>query len=93
MDVANFLQSLFSSGRVVDIALAFMGLEFLYLLWATSPARRGAVAINLMLALGPGACLLLALRCALTQAGFIWVAFWLVLSLPLHLADIVCRRP
>lgn len=93
MEVAALLQSLFTSGLGVDIALVFLGLEFLYLLWAAPPSRRRPVAFNLVLALGPGVCLMIALRCALTQTGLLWVAFWLMLSLPLHIADIVRRRP
>ncbi len=81
------LQSFFASGRAVDLVLAVIALEFGVLLWRRR--RPGAVA----LALGPGVCLLLALRCALTGAGWAWVAFWLAASFPIHLADLARRKP
>ena len=92
MDMTVVLQALFHSGLAVDIALTFIVLEFSFLLWRTHAASRKVAALNLILALGPGAFLMLALRCALTEAGLIWVAFWLAMSLPLHIADVVKRR-
>lgn len=38
-----------------------------------------------------GAFLLLALRCALTGAGWLWIALWLLAALLAHVADIVGR--
>jgi hypothetical protein len=35
---------------------------------------------------------MLALRAALTDAGWQWVAIWLTVSLPLHLADLRHRK-
>jgi len=45
-----------------------------------------------VLALLPGALLLIALRAALTGAGWAWVALFVTLSLPAHLADMRRRR-
>jgi hypothetical protein len=90
--VIDFLASLFSSGLGVDIALGFIGLEFVILFLQAQRGQRVQAAINLMLALGPGVCLMIALRCALTQAGFGWIGFWLTASLPLHLSDIARRK-
>lgn len=92
MDVENILHTFFASGLGVDIALSFIGLEFAFLLWRAPRGARKTCALNLVLALGPGAFLMLALRCALTGASTIWVAFWLAMSLPLHIADIIKRR-
>ncbi len=92
MDPFSVLESLFTSGLGVDIALGFIVLEFAYLLWRAPPDTRKAQAINLIFALGPGACLMLALRCALTGTGATWVAFWLAMSLPLHIGDIARRK-
>jgi hypothetical protein len=96
MEVPALLTDLFKSCRAVDFALAFIVLEFGFLLWRAPKADLIRAAFNLILALGPGACLMLAVRCALTQTGtqtgVVWVAFWLAMSLPLHLADIVRRK-
>ena len=92
MDVIGAFEALLRSGRAVDIALGFIVLEFVYLLWRTPKLRRAPVIPNLLFALGPGACLMLALRCALTQTDMVWVAFWLALSLPLHIGDVLRRK-
>ncbi len=77
------LARLFASGHAVDLVLAVMLAEAAYLL-----ARRRRPAIDLLLALAPGALLLLALRAALTQMGWEWVALFVALSFPAHLADL-----
>ena len=87
------LEPLFKSGHAVDIALVCIGLEFAFLLWRGPESEKLKTLITLILALGPGVCLMLALRCALTQANLIWVAFWLTLSLPLHIGDLLRRKP
>lgn len=92
MDVTAVLTDLFMSGRGVDIALGFIVLEFAFLFSRAPKEGRSKTALNLVLALGPGVCLMLAVRCALTQTGAIWVAFWLAMSLPLHIADIARRK-
>jgi hypothetical protein len=92
MDATSVLTGLFTSGRGVDIALGFIALEFTVLFLRAPNESRSKTAFNLVLALGPGVCLMLALRCALTQAHVVWVAFWLAMSLPLHIADIVRRK-
>ena len=92
MDVLGALESMIASGRLVDVALCFIVLEYLFLLWRAPKLHRRTAALNLLFALGPGACLILALRCALTQTDVLWVIFWLALSLPLHIADIQRRK-
>jgi hypothetical protein len=92
MDGFVLIEGLFTSGLAVDIALGFIVLEFAFLLWRAPSNRRQSAALNLILALGPGACLMLALRCALTGNAIVWVAFWLAMSLPLHIADIIKRK-
>ena len=83
---------LFVSGLAVDVALAAIVLEFLVLCWLGKSGNLATRAITLLLALGPGACLMLALRAALTESSLIWVAFFLTLSLPLHLMDLARRK-
>lgn len=88
----SVLTSLFSSSLGVDMALVFIAIEFAYLLIGGGRKARLSKAFELMLALGPGVCIMLALRCALTGTSVIWIALWLTASLPLHLADVVRRK-
>lgn len=76
----------FASGRVVDLVIVVIALEALWIVLR----RRGDVPGKL-LALVPGVLILLALRAALTGAGWPVIAFWLALSFPVHLADMVRR--
>ena len=79
------MSSFFASGHAVDLVLGFLVLEVLVL-----AGRNGVV--SALLAVLPGAFLLLALRAALTGAPWPWVALWVSLSLPAHLADLARRR-
>jgi hypothetical protein len=91
-DPIAMIERLFTNGLGVQFALSFIVLEFAVLIWRVPKADRAAAAVNLSFALGPGACLMLALLCALTGANVLFVAFWLAASLPLHIADILRRR-
>ena len=77
----------FASGHAVDLVLAVVAAEFVVL----SVRRRGPM-LDRVLALAPGVCLLLALRGALTGAGWPWVALALAASFPFHIADLSRRR-
>ena len=79
------MSSIFASGHAADLVLGVLVLEVLVL------ARSRGVVTALLAAL-PGACLILALRAALTGAPWPWVALWVSLSLPAHLADLARRR-
>lgn len=79
------MSALFASGLVVDAILAVLAIEAAILLLA----RRNA--LDVTLALLPGAMLLLALRAALTGADALWVAAFLAASFPVHLADLARR--
>jgi hypothetical protein len=86
------IQSLITGGHLVDLVLVFMVFEFAFLYTRRRAEHRRGLAIDLLLALAPGAILLLALRAALTGAGWIWIAALLAASLPFHLADLARRR-
>ena len=77
---------LFASGHAVDVVLAFMVAEAIWLI------ARCRAALTVFLMLMPGAFMLLALRAALTGLPWYWVALPLTVSLPLHLADMRHRR-
>lgn len=83
---------LFVSGLAIDIALVVIVLEFLALCLLGKNGTLATRAVTLILALGPGASLMLAVRAALTQSSLIWVALFLALSLPLHLIDLARRK-
>ncbi len=85
------LRELFSNGHAIDLILLFMAAEFAILGWRGRKRLGVGGAANLLLALAPGACLLLAVRAALTGAGWMWVAAFLAISLPCHLADLARR--
>jgi hypothetical protein len=76
----------FATGLAVDIVLAFMAIEAIIII------ARGKPALSVMLTILPGAAMMLALRAALTGASWQWIAMWLAVSLPLHLADLRHRR-
>ena len=78
------MAELVASGRVVDIVLAVTLLEAMALtLWG----RRIAPAM-LAIMLAPGVALMLALRAALTGAGWQWIALCLACAGLAHLADL-----
>ena len=74
---------LFASGHAVDIVLAVMAVEFCWLV-----GKAGWRPLDAALRLAPGAFMLLALRAALTGAGWPLIALLLLMSFPLHLADL-----
>jgi hypothetical protein len=80
------LSALFTSGHAVDLVLAFMAVEAIVLI----VLKRRALTVGLTIL--PGAIMMLALRAAMTGAGWRWVAIWLTVSLPLHLADLRHRK-
>ena len=81
------MRAFFTNGHAVDLVLAVMVIEALFLIF---PLKRRALTVVLMIL--PGAAMMLALRAAVTGAEWPWVAVWLTLSLPLHLADLKHRR-
>jgi hypothetical protein len=76
----------FASGHAVDVVLAFMALEAVIII------ARGRPVLTVVLTIVPGAAMMLALRAAMTGASWQWIAVWLTVSLPLHLADLRHRR-
>jgi hypothetical protein len=63
--------------------LAVIAIEFIWLCTRGSWAARDAA-----LRLGPAVLMMLALRVALTGGAWTWVALFLALSFPIHLADL-----
>lgn len=67
--------------------LAVIAVELVWLV-----GRRDWRVTDALLRLGPGALMLVALRGALTESDWRWIALPLILSFPVHLADLARRR-
>ncbi|WP_017672657.1 hypothetical protein [Blastomonas sp. AAP53] len=74
--------ALFVSGHAADLILIVLAAEFIWLV------VRGAKALDVALALGPAVFIVLALRGALTGADWPMIALPLMLSFPVHIADL-----
>jgi len=83
------MQAFFETGRVVDVVLVVLAVEAIVAFAWLRPSGRAASALAANLA--AGACLLFGIRAALVGSDWYWVAFWIGLSLPLHLADLASR--
>jgi hypothetical protein len=79
---------LFANGRIVDLILLLMLGEAVALGAHHSLTKKGLKPVDVLIALIPGACLLLALRGALTDAHWISIALWLAAAFITHLADL-----
>ncbi len=86
------LKAFFASGHAVDLVLLVIAAEFVFLSTRRRRFGHSPAMIDRVLAFAPGVCLLLALRAALTGAGWIWVAAALAASFPFHIADLIRRR-
>lgn len=80
------MSEFFATGHAVDVVLAVMAIE---VIWLVSRSRPMA---TILLTIAPGAAMMLGLRAALVGAAWYWVAGALAVSLPLHLADLRHRR-
>jgi hypothetical protein len=79
------------SGRAIDLVLAFVVVEGLVLLGAWRLAGRGLPPREVIAALVPGACLMLALRAALYDQSALQIVAWLLAALVSHLIDLALR--
>ncbi|HET7797283.1 hypothetical protein [Nevskia sp.] len=82
------MEHFFASGRVVDLVLFVMLAEAVLLISLHQLKARGPAPVDLIVNLLSGFCLLLALRAALSGAGWHWIALALTGSLIGHLADL-----
>lgn len=79
-----------ASGRLVDAILLLMVAECAAI--AAFGGRMRLALRDVAASLAAGACLMLALRAALTGAAFPWTLLFLALALFAHLADLAARR-
>lgn len=87
------MTELFATGRIVDVVLAITALEALLLLAYRRGTGRGPTPADLLGNLLSGVCLMLALRAALVDAWWGWIALWLVAAFAAHLSDLARRWP
>jgi hypothetical protein len=85
--------SLFETGRIVDIVLAITALEAAAIVAYRRWTGRGPAPANLLGNLLSGVCLMLALRAALVDAWWGWIALALVAAFGAHLNDLRHRWP
>ena len=88
------MEQLFASGSIIDLILVIFAIEAAIVLvyLRRSGLLRGGRGVGTLFAnIAAGACLLLAVRAALTDSPWQWVALWIGLSLPFHLVDLVSR--
>ena len=83
----ELLESLIASGRIVDLMLTVMAVEVLAVTIYRRLTGGGIAFVPLILNIGAGGSLMLALRATLTDAGIEMIAFWLLASLVFHVAD------
>lgn len=87
------VEELIASGRIVDLILGLVGLQFVAILAYRRVTGRGPAAPDVAFSLLAGAGLLLALRASLTGGGWLWIALFLVVALVAHLVDLARRWP
>ncbi len=87
----ELIQGWVASGRAADIILAVVVLEWLALTAWRARGGSGLDPLRLTVMLIPGACLVVALRIALTGGPWQWIALALLASFAGHLADLVLR--
>jgi hypothetical protein len=89
--VIDFVAGLIPDGRIADLLLALLVAEGLLLVVWRRATRRGPALADLLINLGAGASLILALRVALSGADPLLLAACLSLALVTHVADLVRR--
>jgi hypothetical protein len=87
LTIVSWINWLFARGHAADVVLAVIAIELAWLV-----VRRGWSLTDALCRLAPGALMLVALRAALTGQDWRWVALPLLLSFPVHLADLVRGR-
>jgi hypothetical protein len=82
---------LFYSGLITEIIVGLIVLEVAGLALYHRLTGRGPAPADTVIYLLSGLCLMLAVRAALIDAGWVWVAVWLTAGLVAHLLDLFRR--
>jgi hypothetical protein len=86
------MAELFASGRIIDLILIMVVVEALLVWFYRRRTGRGLTLAAVAPTLTSGAMLMLALRAAIADLSWVWIALPLVLSLVAHLVDLVGRH-
>ena len=87
----DILSELILSGRIIDIVLGVLILELLFISILYRTKGKGIPPYPLIVNIGAGGSLALAIKAAVTDAGWQWIAAWLIASLVFHVLDISAR--
>ena len=87
----RWLNTWITDGTAIDWILGLVVVEGVLLVVYHRVTQQGLRAGPILSLLLPGACLLLAVRCALTNAAAPWIAAWLLAAFVTHLADVTLR--
>jgi hypothetical protein len=82
----------FEGGAIVDFILGFMALELLVLILVRKKSWLQHQLFEIIVQMGAGAALLLALRAALRGPDWRPIALWLLIALAFHLWELGLRR-
>lgn len=82
---------LIATGRAVDGILALMLIETIALILVGRKLRRAIPPAQVLVSIGAGAALLLALRAALLGLAWQWISLWLLVALVAHILDLRYR--
>ena len=80
-----------ADATAIDWILGLVVVEAVLLIAYRLATHRGLGTGPVLSLLLPGACLLLALRCALTGSAAVWISGWLLAAFVTHLADVALR--
>ena len=85
------LSELILSGRIIDIVLVVLLLELIIVSMLYRARGTGVPPYPLMVNIGAGGSLALAIKASLTGAGWQWIAVWLMTSLVFHVLAVNTR--
>lgn len=82
------MESLFASGRIIDLILVLVALEIAALPWLLRRLASQTTLADLLPNILAGAALLLAVRLSITGIGWTWIGATLFTALLAHLWDL-----
>lgn len=87
----QILEHLITSGRIIDIMLAFLAIETLWLVWRRQNTGHGPTIAAIVTNAGAGGSLMLALKAMFLSSSWPLLATALLASMFFHISDLVMR--